>query len=112
MFKVRSLETREVGAAVLAALDGSRCGIPSCSDFRAVQKELYDFLEVKRWSDVARSARSVAVERDADGITVQPERLASGASFEPDGTVIECSGTEVEHVGRAVIKGLRLSNET
>jgi hypothetical protein len=109
-FKVESMSPREIGEAVIAAMDATKEDVRGlAAEFRRKgQKAFYNFLGVKRWSDVERSATAAGAARESGKITVYGERLAKDGGFEPDDTSFESANANAEDVGRAVLKGLKV----
>ncbi len=108
MFKVAPLTPSEVGEAVIAALDASKEGIKPPDDIESLNRRLYDFLGVKRWSDVLRKTTYAVAQRQSDTITITGYQ-AGGHWFVADGTTITTASANAEEVGRAVIKRLTVS---
>jgi hypothetical protein len=108
MFKVETQEPREVGEAVVAALNASRSGIPQPENMSQVQKELFRFTGARSWSDLAKGAQYAAVRRNDSTVTVEPHKAGSGAAFVPDGAAILCASANVDDIGRCVLSAIKL----
>jgi hypothetical protein len=108
-FKVESLSPREIGEAVIAALDASKEGVRGLSAQvrRKGQQEFYNFLGVKSWSELERTATSAGAARESGTITIYGDRLEDGG-FEPDDTSFASPSENAEAVGRAVLQGLKV----
>ena len=109
MFKVETRGPREVGEAVVAALNASRSGIKQPDNMTQIQKELFRFTGARSWSDLAKSSRYAAVRRNDLTVTVEPHKVGSGGAFVPDGAAIRCASADVEDIGRGVLSALKLS---
>ena len=112
MFKVEMKRPREVGEAVVAALNASRSGIPQPENMSQVQKELFRFIGARNWSDLAKSARYTAVRRNDSIVTVEPHQPGSGGAFVPEGAAMTCAGANVDDIGRGVLSALKLPEGT
>lgn len=102
MFKVSCNDPVEIGNALISALDASRSEVQSPADFKAVQKDLYRFLDVKSWGELVRKARCVSVKRESSRILMTPQRVGESASFMPDGPGMECASCDTMHIGQAL----------
>ena len=108
MFKVAPPTPTEVGEPVIAALHASKDGIPPPADIESLNRRLYDFLGVKRWSDVLRKTTYADAQRQSDTITMTGYQ-AGGHWFVADGTTITTARANAEEVGRAALMALKAS---
>lgn len=108
MFKVETTVPRDVGEAVVAALNASRSDVPQPDNMAQVQKELFRFTGSRNWSELVRTAAYVAVRRNDSTVTVEPHKAGSGGAFVPDGPSVSCSSFDVEGIGRAVLNALKV----
>ncbi len=108
MFKVETTLPRDIGEAVIAALNASRSDIPQPDNMAQVQKELFRFTSSRNWSDLAKTAAYVAVRRNDSTVTIEPHKAGSGGAFVPDGPGVPCSNEDVEGIGRAVLNALKV----
>lgn len=108
MFKVETKAPRDVGEAVVAALNASRSAISQPSNLGQVQKELFRFTGAKGWSDLAKTATYANATRDGSTVAVTPHKVGEGGAFVPDGPSIPCPTSSVEEIGRGVLKALKL----
>ncbi len=109
MFKVETQGPREVGEAIVAALNASRSGIPNPDNMSEIQKELFRFTGARNWSDLVKSSRYAAVRRNDSMITVEPHKTGGGGAFVPDGPAIYYASANVDDIGRGVLSALKLS---
>jgi hypothetical protein len=109
-FKAESMSPREIGAAVIAACDASKEDVRGlAAEFnRKGRKTFYNFLGVKRWSEVEREATCADVARKSNTITIYGKQIADGGGYEPDDTSFESASENAEDVGRAALKGLKV----
>lgn len=108
MFKVATKVSRDVGEAVVAALNASRSDIPQPGNMAQVQKELCKFTGTRSWSDLAKTSAYVAVRCEGATVMVEPHKVAGGGAFVPDGAAISCTTSNVDDIGRSVLKALNL----
>lgn len=74
----------ELGQAIVAALDGSRSGVPHPTDWKAVLQPLLAVSGTKSWVAFAKAATCLGVEEDAGQIVLVPMRnLGKNEGFEP-----------------------------
>jgi hypothetical protein len=85
MFKTGTRHLREVGRAVVFALDASRRGITQPSSMGPIQKALYRFTGAKSWSDLERTSAHAIADRQGTTVTVTRSKHGQGGGFEPDG---------------------------
>jgi hypothetical protein len=111
MFKTGTREPREVGQAVVSALDASRRGIPQPSNIGPIQKELYRFTGAKSWSDLERTSAHASADRQGATVTVTRSKQGQGGGFEPVDDGIRCPGDDLGDIGRAVLEALGLPQE-
>lgn len=106
MFKVGCDDVRQIGIAIVSALDASRSDVPRPADFKAFQKELYRFLNVKSWRELIRKALCVGVDRKGSRISITRYRVGEASSFMPDGPGTECMNCDPAHIGQSLLKAI------
>jgi hypothetical protein len=109
MFKVETMLPKDVGEAVVAALNASRKGIPAPSNLAVVQKELFRFTGAKSWGDLAKTSTFASVSREGSTVTATPHKVGEASAFVPEGPGIPCSSGSIEDVGRCVLKALKVA---
>jgi hypothetical protein len=107
MFKLEAITPRDVGEAVIAALDASCDNVPYSIDLKPSQKELLRLTGARSWGDLTKTAICVGVRSDKSAVTVIPHK-SEGGSFLPGGAEIPGLADDVEEIGRAILGILKI----
>lgn len=95
-----------LGEAILAALAGSRQGVPHPNNWKEVQRALLELAGVKSWSTFTKGATHVAVQEGASGVTLTPTtNVGDGFESEDERAVTLERGTTAASIG-ALVRGM------
>jgi hypothetical protein len=94
-----------LGAAVRAAIQGSRAGVPHPKVFKGLSDPLYELAKVKDWLTFVKGAKCVSVREDAGTITLTPMRnlgAKEGFQEEPPSALSVADSATPDALGEAL----------